>query len=106
MISKYTLWIITWFIVGMMLIVYPLYDRDATVAMWFYYMLWTVPFGTIWLLYFYDLFLNDVLWPPYPWLEMGGQFIALVIAYIFWFILMPRIRSKARKAKQPESPSL
>lgn len=90
----------------MMLIVYPLYDRDATVAMWFYYMLWTVPFGTIWLLYIYDLYLNNIPWLPYPWLEMGGQFVALVLAYIFWFILMPRIRLKARKTKQPESPSL
>lgn len=96
MTSKFTLWKIIWFVVGLLLIVYPLYDRDATVAMWFYFMLWTVPFGTIWLLYVYDLCLNDLLWPPYPWLEIGGQFIALVIAYIFWFILMPRIRTWAR----------
>ncbi len=95
MISWYTLWRIVWVVAGLFMMAYPFMDREASFAMCIYYNLWTIPFGTIWLYLIIDVLpnLNVEINPP---LYLGSQLASLAIAYMFWFVWMPRIRTWAR----------
>jgi hypothetical protein len=73
---------------------------DAAIALGWLFLVWTAPFGIVWWVYIYPVVLSMA---PKATLELVGPALAIVLAYWFWFMLLPAVfrwaRSKSLGAK-------
>jgi drug/metabolite transporter (DMT)-like permease len=85
-----------WLTVALLLGITSFAGGDTAIISGWLFLLWTVPFGAIWWFYLYDFALA---WMPANVAQPLGTAVAVVLAFLFWFVLIPRVM-KARKIAQ------
>ena len=95
---QFRVWPITWLFIALLLATFSFAGGDISIETGLLFLVWTAPFGIVWTFIFYDyvLMLN---WLPKPMVDIGGVLLSVAVAYIFWFVLMPRIRRAAKKGR-------
>jgi drug/metabolite transporter (DMT)-like permease len=86
-----------WAIIGVAAGAATLAGGDLSIEGFWLFLLWTYPFGLIWWFYVYDYALRVM--PPEV-ADPAGLIAAVVLAFLFWFVLLPRFLAKARRAFQ------
>jgi hypothetical protein len=85
---------IGWVIIGIAAGAASLAGGDVSIEGFWLFLLWTYPFGMIWWFYVYDSALQVM---PKEVAEPAGLIAAIALAFLFWFILLPRLFAKARR---------
>ena len=92
---------IGWVIIGVVAGAASLAGGDASIEGFWLFLLWTYPFGMIWWFYVYDSALQVM---PKEIADPAGVAAALALAFLFWFILLPRLLAKARRMSRSKEP--
>lgn len=85
---------ITWCIVAAILGLASFAGGDTAIVAGWLFLVWTVPFGVIWWFYLYDVALRFV---PKAIAQPLGVVAVIVVTYLFWFVIVPKLREAARK---------
>ena len=80
-----------WLIIAIILGGASFAGRDTSIIAGWLFLVWTLPFGVIWWFLFYDYAIKIV---PASIAQPIGVTLVVVIAYAFWFVLVPRLRAK------------
>ena len=66
---------------------------DTSIVCGWGFLAWTVPFGVIWQFAVSDLLPTSVAHSPV--VEVAATIVVVALGYVFWFIAVPKIVSKA-----------
>lgn len=86
-----------WLIVAIILGVASFAGRDTSIVAGWLFLVWTLPFGVIWWFLLYDYLLKIV---PASIAQPIGVILVVLTAYMFWFLLVPRLRDKGELQKK------
>jgi drug/metabolite transporter (DMT)-like permease len=89
--TKLRLIMVVWLTVAVILGVVSFLGGDASIVGGWLFLIWTAPFGVIWWFYLYDY---TLAWMPAHIAQPIGTVAVIIIAFLFWFILIPRIRKQ------------
>lgn len=88
-----------WLVVAVLLGITSFAGGDTAIVSGWLFLLWTVPFGAIVWFYLYDY---APVWMPANVAQPLGTVVAIVLAFLFWFVFIPRV-FRARKIVQAAS---
>lgn len=91
---------LAWLCVAVLLRLYGMNGGDAAIVGGLLFLLWTVPFGAIWQFYLYDYALT---WMPTPVAQFVGDVIVIATAFLFWFVIFPRMHAELRRRRMAPS---
>jgi len=83
-----------WLLVAVLLAVGSMAGGDTSIVTGFLWLAWTAPIGLIWQFWVYDTALKVA---PASLVNIVGLALVLVLAYLFWFQLMPALLRSARR---------
>lgn len=83
-----------WVAVVAVLSVASFVGGDTSILGGWLYLIWTAPFGVIWWFWLYD---HVLAWVPANIAQPVGVVVVDVLAFIFWFVLFPRLRALTRR---------
>jgi len=69
---------------------------DTSIVTGFLWLAWTAPIGLIWQFWVYDTALKLA---PASLVNIVGLALVLVLAYLFWFQLVPALLRSARRVR-------
>jgi len=82
---------IVW-VLGALIISYMSFlGGDVSIIGGWLFLLWTLPFGVVWWFWLYDIALKSV---PAHVLQPVGTVSVIILSYVFWFILVPKLRKR------------
>jgi len=87
--SLLKLWPVAWTCVAVALGFGSFAGGDASIVSGWLFLVWTIPFGAIWWFYLYDIVRQ---WVPDNVAQAGGTVLVIVAAFVFWFVVVPRIK--------------
>lgn len=93
--SLLKLWPMAWTCVAVALAVGSFAGGDTSIVSGWLFLAWTIPFGVIWWFYLYDIVRQ---WVPDNVAQVGGTVLVIVVAFVFWFVLVPRIKAAFEKS--------
>ena len=64
---------------------------DISIFAGWVFLVWTAPFGAIWWFWLYNY---TTSWIPPHISQPLGESIVILVAFVFWFILFPKIRGR------------
>ena len=77
-----------WLSVAVLLRLYGINGGDAAIVGGLLFLVWTAPFGMIWQFYVYDY---TLAWMPTPIAQIFGDIAVISVAFLFWFVFVPRV---------------
>lgn len=83
-----------WVAVVAVLSVASFVGGDTSILGGWLYLIWTAPFGVIWWSYLYD---HVLAWVPANIAQLLGVMVVDVLAFTFWFMLVPRLLALTRR---------
>lgn len=89
-----------WLIVALLLIYYSYAGGDTAISAFLFFVFWTFPFGAIWSFNIYPLIPRSMLLNG---INIIGDLVSVVLAFVFWFVLIPWVFRKARKLRRPNN---
>lgn len=98
--TKLRLIMAIWLTVAIILGAVSFLGGDASIVGGWLFLIWTVPFGVIWWFYLYDY---TLVWIPAHIAQPIGTAAVILITFLFWFILIPRIRRRQNKRNKTGS---
>lgn len=69
---------------------------DTSVVCGWLFLIWTIPFGVIWWFCLYDIVLS---WIPASIAQPLGDAVVDALAFLFWFVLFPRLRASFKSRR-------
>ena len=85
-----------WLLVAVLLAVGSMAGGDTSIVTGFLWLAWTAPIGLIWQFWVYDTALKVA---PASLVNIVGLALVLVLAYLFWFQLVPAVLRSARRVR-------
>jgi hypothetical protein len=85
---------VAWWAITAILVYYSYSGGDASIVAGWLYIIWTLPFGFVWHFLLYDMLVPYV---PSAVLDIGGSIAIASLAFWFWFIFFPKLRSTSAK---------
>ncbi len=85
-----------WLLVAVLLAVGSMAGGDTSIVTGFLWLAWTAPIGLIWQFWVYDTALKLA---PASLVNIVGLALVLVLAYLFWFQLVPALLRSARRVR-------
>jgi hypothetical protein len=85
-----------WLLVAVLLAAGSTAGGDTSIVTGFLWLAWTAPIGLIWQFWLYDTAIKAV---PVNVVNIAGLALVLVLAYLFWFQLVPALFRAARRAR-------
>lgn len=85
---------LVWLSVVVLLRLYGLNGGDAAITGGLLFLVFTLPFGMIWQFCLYNYAL---IWLPAPIAQFLGDIVVVVTSFLFWFVLIPKIRNKPNR---------
>jgi hypothetical protein len=85
-----------WLVVAILLAVGSMAGGDTSIESGFLWLAWTAPVGLIWQFLVYGSALKVA---PANVVNVAGLVIVLVLAYLFWFQLVPALFRAARRTQ-------
>lgn len=86
---RFTGWL--WLVIAVILGVASFAGRDTSIVAGWLFLVWTLPFGVVWWFVLYDYALKIL---PASIAQPIGIILVIVAAYVFWFVVVPRLRNK------------
>jgi hypothetical protein len=97
MIPQFRIWPIVWLVVALIVIAFSAFTGgDTSLLAGWLFLVWTAPFGMIWEFILYD-YVHMLKWLPLTTIQIMGELLSVGAAYIFWFVLIPWIRTARKK---------
>ena len=87
---------LVWLAVAAVLSVASFVGGDTSILGGWLYLIWTAPFGVIWWFYLYD---HALAWMPANVAQPIGVVVVDVVAFLFWFVAVPRLRASLAKRR-------
>lgn len=94
MILKHRIWPAAWLLVALIITAGSFAGGDTSIVAGWAFLIWTAPFGPAWWFILYD---RIPRWIPLQVIQVGGELVAVAVAYAFWFIFMPWLRARLSK---------
>jgi hypothetical protein len=96
MIQKFRIWPIMWLVIALLITAFSFAGGDKSILAGWLFLVWTVPFGMIWWFFLYD-YVHTLIYLPAATMQIMGELLSVAVAYIFWFVLIPWIRTVRKK---------
>ncbi len=90
MSSRLRMLALIWLAVAVILSVASFIGGDTSVLAGWLFLVWTAPFGMIWWFYIYG---RVFTWLPDNIVQFCGMVVVDVLAFLFWFVLIPRLHA-------------
>lgn len=87
-----------WLCVAIGLAFFPSGGIDTNLLVGWAFVVWTFLFSVAWSFYLYDIALQYM---SKPIAQPVGSTLVIACAYVFWFVLVPYVLTKARRAGNP-----
>lgn len=88
--SLLRLWPLAWTCIAVALAFGSFVGGDTSIVSGWFFLAWTIPFGVIWWFCIYRVLPQ---WMHDNVIQVGGTVLVIVVAFVFWFIFVPRIKA-------------
>lgn len=87
-----------WLLVAVLRSVLSFSGGDTSIVAGWLYLIWTAPFGVVWQFCLYDIVLA---WIPGRLAQPVGVLAVDLVAFAFWFLVLPKVRTRRIKRSVP-----
>lgn len=87
-------WSVAWTVVSILLTIGSFLGGDLAIVAGWGFLIWTLPFGLIWWFVIYEYIPHSYATPS---VQLVGELLCVILAFVFWFVLIPWLRGAANK---------